>query len=78
MVLSGKRTLVLVVGPRGAASGDNMDIETLCEIIIEEKKKKKKKRAVGFRGQQEEVQHPPKQSLKALESGNVPGRNLSL
>ena len=43
MVLSGQRTLVLVVGPQGAASGDNMDIETLCLIIIEEKKKKKKK-----------------------------------
>jgi hypothetical protein len=38
MVLSGQRTLVLVEGPQGAASGDSMDIKTLCSIIIEEKK----------------------------------------
>jgi hypothetical protein len=30
MVLSGQRTLVLVEGPLGATSGDNMDIKTLC------------------------------------------------
>jgi hypothetical protein len=38
MVLSGQRTLVLVEGPQVAASGDNMEIKTLFQIIIEEKK----------------------------------------
>ena len=38
MVLLGQRTLVLVEGPQVAASGDNMEIKTLCQIIIEEKK----------------------------------------
>ena len=37
-VLSGQRTLVLVEGPQGAASGDNMEIKTLFQIIIEEEK----------------------------------------
>ena len=34
----GTATLVLVEGPQVAASGENMEIKTLFQIIIEEKK----------------------------------------